>query len=142
MPVILVMMQVAALTLALLVSAVQTVGWVECCCVLICKHHNDPCSDCKDKSKARTEAPPDCCKEKTHPASHPDKDGKRCSHVEPSSEVMAQAGDLPPITFDLVLELPVAAPLQEPADHDQTDSSFCRARGSPPLHLLYSVLLI
>jgi hypothetical protein len=140
-PVILLMMQVAAFTLALVVTAVQTVGWVECCCILICRHRNDPCGDCKEK--ARPELPRDCCKKETQsPRSQPSGKSKRCAHVEPSSEVVALAGDLPPATFEILLELPVAAPLQVPANPGKTDSSCGRARGSPPLHLLYSVLLI
>src|SRR6185503_11807944 len=37
-------MKTGTLVLALLTATVQTVGWVECCCILICKHRNDPCS--------------------------------------------------------------------------------------------------
>ena len=57
------MLKKAVFALALAVFTVQTVGWVECCCILICKHHNDPCNNCKDKPK--TEVQPDCCKNKT-----------------------------------------------------------------------------
>ena len=134
------MMKASAFALAILVSTVQTVGWVECCCVLICKHHNDPCrKECKNHQAAA--APADCCsKHSEQPASKDDE--KRCSHVEPSSEVVAQSAALPPIIFDLVLELPIVLlpevtlvrPTSEPPRWD--------SRGSPPLHLLYSVLLI
>ena len=133
-------MKSAALVLALLTSAVQTVGWVECCCVLVCKHRNDPCKDeCKDKQEAPTVA--DCCSKKTSQPAHHD-DGRRCAHVEPSSEVVAQSAGLPPLVFDLVLDLPVVSLLPPLFGTDKMNGSFCRSRGSPPLHLLYSVLLI
>ena len=134
-------MKVAALVLALLVSAVQTVGWVECCCILICKHHNDPCGNCKEKSQAA--APHDCCKDKTpQPSDHP-KEGGRCAHVEPSSELVAQSAELPPPLFDIVLELPVVTLLPASANGLRMDTASSDSRGSPPpLHLLYSVLLI
>jgi len=128
-------MKAGALALALLVSAVQTVGWVECCCVLICKHRNDPCSDCKEKQEAPTHA--DCC-EKKAPAEE-----KRCSHVEPSSEVVAHAPALPSVQLDLVLDLPVVPLLPAPAPAGLAERPSGDSRGSPPLlHLLYSVLLI
>jgi hypothetical protein len=131
-------MRTAALALALLVTTVQTVGWVECCCVLICKHRNDPCKkDCKDKHEATTHA--DCCSKKPP---QPAPEEKRCSHVEPSSEVVAQGAELPPVIFDIVLELPVVALLPVPREGHETTRLFCDSRGSPPLHLLNSQLLI
>ena len=128
-------MKAAALALALVVSAVQTVGWVDCCCVLICKHQNDPCKDCAEKPEASREA---CCDESHQPA----EEQAPCSHVQPSSEVASHADPLPPVVYDVVLELPVV-----PADAftptlEKTTCLFSQARGSPPLHLLYSVLLI
>ena len=138
-------MKAAALALALVVSAVQTVGWVECCCILICKHRNDPCSDCKEKQEAATTA--DCCEKKSEkkdaakPASHDHE--KRCSHVEPSSEVVTQTAPPPPVDFDLVLDLPVVPVIAQPFNVHRTDLGTGDSRGSPPpLHLLYSVLLI
>src|SRR5215831_9160243 len=99
-------MKTTALALVLLTATVQTVGWVECCCILICKHRNDPCSDCKEKHHET--APADCCS-KPHEAPAPE---KRCAHVEPSSEVVAQAAALPSVDFDLVLDLPLVPVLQ------------------------------
>src|SRR5438132_800298 len=107
-------MKAATLALALAVSAVQTVGWVECCCILICKHRNDPCSDCKEKREAETHA--DCCKKESDPPASQGRE-KRCSHVEPSSEVFAQAAPPPPVFLDLVLDLPVVPPLEAPSEH-------------------------
>jgi len=135
-------MKATLLILVAMISTVQTVGWVECCCVLICKHHNDPCKDeCKDKEAAPVEA--DCCAKKAAPVSHHE-DEKRCSHVEPSSEVVAQTATLPPVIMDVVLELPVVLLLPAPAESEQIDgaSGHSSVRGSPPLHLLYSVFLI
>src|SRR5882757_5213952 len=135
-------MRAGTLVLALLISAVQTVGWVECCCVLICKHRNDPCKDeCTDKHESTPKA--DCCK--THPEPAPVKEEHpRCSHVEGSSNVVAPSAPLPAVTLDVVLELPVVTlPPTLPQGH-QMDGTFCDSRGSPPplLHLLYSTLLI
>jgi len=132
-------MKTAILALASLLGTVQTVGWVECCCVLICKHHNDPCKDeCKDKASA---AAHNCCEKPARP-DPVHEHGKRCSHVEPSSELLAQAADLhdfapvPAIEF-----VPVdIAPAEIPADA-ALPAEF--ARGSPPLlHLLFAALLI
>ena len=128
-------MKTLALALALTISAVQTVGWVECCCVLICKHQNDPCKDCAEKPEAAREA---CCDESRKPA----KEDAPCSHVEPSSEVASHAAPLPPVVFDVVLELPVVPFELSPQDLEKTTWLFSQARGSPPLHLLYSALLI
>jgi|SRR6185295_10267146 len=135
-------MKAGALALALLVTTVQTVGWVECCCILICKHRNDPCSDCKEKQKAADHHEADCCAKKAA-APAPPAPEKRCSHVEPSSEVVAQTAAIAPLILDLILELPVVPFLPAPPEYRGTESPFCESRGSPPaLHLLYSVLLI
>jgi hypothetical protein len=128
-------MKAAAFALALAVSAVQTVGWVDCCCVLICKHQNDPCKDCAEKPEAAREA---CCDESHRPA----KEEAPCSHVQPSSEVASHADPLPPVIFDVVLELPVVPFQPSPAESEKTTRLNSQARGSPPLHLLNSVLLI
>jgi hypothetical protein len=131
-------MRTSALVLALLTATVQTVGWVECCCVLICKHRNDPCSRCRETH----ETPPaeaGCCEKPHEKAPAPE---KRCSHVEPSSEVVAHAAALPPIVFDIVLDLPVVPFAPAPPEVLRGDAAFGEIRGSPPLHLLHSVLLI
>jgi hypothetical protein len=134
-------MKTAMIALCALLATVQTVGWVECCCVLICKHHNDPCKDeCKDKPQAST-ASHDCC-EKPAPRAPVHEHGKRCSHVEPSSEVVSQAADHVDLTPTLILDLPVIEVLVDrtPRTADAVAES---VRGSPPLlHLLYSHLLI
>jgi len=133
-------MKTATLALTLVLSAVQTVGWVECCCILICKHRNDPCADCKEKAPKHEAA---CCAKKKAPAPHVHKHEKRCSHVEPSSEIVVQDAPPAPVVFDLVLDLPLVPFLIEPPIAHPADSPFCDSRGSPPpLHLLYSVLLI
>jgi hypothetical protein len=131
------MVKTGALLLVLLTSTVQTVGWVECCCILICKHRNDPCSDCKEKKQASTVA--DCCEKSHHQEPAPE---KRCAHVEPSSEVVAQATALPSVDLDLVLDLPLVPVLQAPPEFAGALAPSCEIRGSPPLHLLYSALLI
>jgi hypothetical protein len=132
-------MKTSALVLALLTGTVQTVGWVECCCVLICKHRNDPCSDCKKKQQAPVAA--DCCK-KSHPSAPASVPEKRCAHVEPSSEVVVQAAALPSVDLDLVLDLPLLPVVQAPPEFAGALAPSCEIRGSPPLHLLCSVLLI
>lgn len=129
-------MKSAALALALLTSVVQTVGWAECCCILICKHQNDPCEhDCKDQQA--TPAPKaDCCSDEPET-----KTPERCAHVEPSSEVIAQAGAPAPVPPTIVIDLPLV-PLAPLSADNKTDRLFCSLRGSPPLHLVNSVLLI
>lgn len=127
-----------ALALTLLTATVQTVGWVECCCVLICKHRNDPCSDCKEK-QAQQEAVAECCQKSHHQEPAPE---KRCSHVEPSSEVVVHAAVLPSVDLDLVLDLPLVPVMQAPPSADAALAPSAEIRGSPPLHLLYSVFLI
>jgi hypothetical protein len=128
-----------ALVLIALMSTVQTVGWVECCCALICKHRNDPC---KDECKPAPETPThDCCEKPATPAPTHDHD-KRCAHVEPSSEVESLSAVLPTVDFDLVLVIPPAIFVS--AEAPRTDRLFSLNRGSPPplLHLLYGALLI
>jgi hypothetical protein len=135
-------MRTATLALTLVLSAVQTVGWAECCCILICKHRNDPCADCKEKQEVPTHQA-DCCAKKEAPVAPVHQHAKRCSHVEPSSEIVVQDAPPPPVFFDLVLDLPLLPQLPEAATAHDADSPFSDSRGSPPpLHLLYSVLLI
>lgn len=129
-------MKAGALVLALTMSAVQTVGWVDCCCVLICKHQNDPCKDCAEKPEA---APREACCDESH---KPVPEDARCEHVQPSSEVVSDASSLPPVVFHVVLELPLDPLLSALPNPEKTTSSFSQPRGSPPLHLLNSVLLI
>jgi hypothetical protein len=135
-------MKASVLALTLVVSTVQTVGWVECCCILICKHRNDPCSDCKKSPTPEPMTHADCCEKKTPAPAEPVRE-KRCSHVEGSSEVLSQEAPPPPVLFDLVLDLPAMPAVPAPAERHKIDALFCDDRGSPPpLHLLYSVLLI
>jgi len=131
-------MKTGTLVLALLTATVQTVGWVECCCILICKHRNDPCSDCKEKQQQAT-AEASCCEKSHHQEPAPE---KRCAHVEPSSEVVVQAAALPSVDLDLVLDLPLVPQMQAPPVAAGAVAPSCEIRGSPPLHLLFSVLLI
>jgi len=130
----------AILVLAALVSTVQTVGWVECCCILICKHHNDPCKDdCKDKPQKATA---DCCEKPASRAPVHQHD-QRCSHVEPSSEILTASADHPVADAVLVAEVPVAILLPLPAEAAIAVSPAAVPRGSPPLlHLLFATLLI
>jgi hypothetical protein len=132
-------MKALALTLVALVSTVQTVGWVECCCALICKHRNDPC---KDECKPAPAVPAHDCCDKPSPQAPSHEHDKRCAHVEPSSEVESQAAELPAMTLDLVLVVPPAILL--PGETAKTERLFSPSRGSPPplLHLLYGALLI
>lgn len=135
------MLKKAGFALALAVFTVQTVGWVECCCVLICKHQNDPCKDeCREKPQPQAAAP-DCCEKPAGKAPAHRHDPQRCSHVQPSSEIVSAAADVhveAPLVF---IELPLVplAPSERPA----AELPIRAARGSPPLlHLLYGALLI
>jgi len=133
-------MKTAILALAALVSTVQTVGWVECCCILICKHHNDPCKDeCKEKPQAAAHS---CCDQAETPAPRHDHD-QRCSHVEPSSEILSQDADLHPVAPLDAIIVPVVEWLPVPAEATRTVPRSDATRGSPPLlHLLFGTLLI
>ena len=133
-------MKTAILALAALVSTVQTVGWVECCCVLICKHHNDPCKDeCKEKPQAAAHS---CCDQAETPAPRHDHD-QRCSHVEPSSEILSQDADLHPVAPVDAIIVPVVEFLPVPAEEARTVPRSEATRGSPPLlHLLFGTLRI
>ena len=132
------MLRKALFALVLAVFTVQTLGWVDCCCILICKHHNDPCKDeCKEKPKA---AAHDCCEKPAAkaPAHHHD---QRCSHVEPSSEVVAQAAEVHVDLPAIIVEIP-SLDLTFP-EAPGTALPLQATRGSPPLlHLLYGALLI
>jgi len=134
-------MKTGVVVLAALLSTVQTVGWVECCCILICKHHNDPCKDeCKDKDQAPASAS-ECCQKPAPKAPAHDHD-KRCSHVEPSSDVLALASDLQGIVPLLVADASVIlAPILPVVGH-RPDRPACDVRGSPPLLPLLGSLLI
>lgn len=131
-------MKTLALALTLVTATVQTVGWVECCCVLICKHRNDPCSDCKEKQEEPA-AVADCCEKSHDQGPAPE---KRCAHVEPSSEVVAHAAALPSVDLDLILDLPLVPMVQVPPAADAAIAPSAGIRGSPPLYLRNSVLLI
>jgi len=135
------MLKKAGFLLALAVFTVQTVGWVECCCVLICKHQNDPCKDdCKEQRQAQAAAP-DCCEKPAAKAPAHRHDQPRCSHVQPSSEIVSSAADVH-VEAPLVFVEPPVVPLA-PAGRPVADRPIRSARGSPHLlHLLYGALLI
>jgi hypothetical protein len=135
------MLKKAGFALALAVFTVQTVGWVECCCVLICKHQNDPCKDeCKEQPPPQAAAP-DCCEKPGAKAPAHRHDEKRCSHVQPSSEIVAPTADVHVEAPPLFLEPPLV--LLAPSERPDRDLPLRAARGSPPLlHLLYGALLI
>ena len=42
-------MKAATLALALGMAVVQTVVVADCCCILVCKHRDQSCSDCGHK---------------------------------------------------------------------------------------------
>lgn len=138
-------MKTAALFLAMLVAATQSVAAADCCCIIVCKHREEKCSKCGHEPAAKP-AEDDCCKKKEAPApverGHA-QDGGRCAHLEPSSEVEQQAAPvLHPSPFTLELE-PVSIENAGGAVFAPVaDGVPCATRGSPPLHLLYSVLLI
>ena len=134
-------MRMAILALTLMVASSQTVGWVECCCVLICKHHNDPCKDECTAEKKRASSH-ECCE---HPAPQAPRHQheKRCSHVEPSSEIVSQVAELPSDAPVLSVELPGLPLPVVPSEEVRSDLRSDAPRGSPPLlHLLFGTLLI
>lgn len=131
-------MKATALALALFVTAGQSVIASDCCCVIICRHQSEVCSKCANEAPVQAQA--DCCKG-TRPAPAP-ADEKRCSHLEPSSEILQQAPVAVTAPPNLDLELPPAIQAPPVPAPDKADGQDCPARGSPPLHLLHSVLLI
>ena len=42
-------MKAAAFLLALAVTAVQSVAIADCCCIVVCKHREQSCTDCEHK---------------------------------------------------------------------------------------------
>jgi len=39
-------MRAATLALAFCIAAVQSVSVADCCCIIVCKHQDQSCSDC------------------------------------------------------------------------------------------------
>ena len=136
-------MKQAALVLALCVAATQSVAAADCCCIIVCKHREEKCSKC-GHAPAPKPAQSDCCKksEAARPAPGHAEDGGRCAHLEPSSEVEHQAAHAvasPPV----LAAAPVAVMVAGPGIFERPlAESMGEPRGSPPLHLLYSVLRI
>jgi hypothetical protein len=132
-------MKHAALVLALFVIIAQSVVAADCCCVIVCQHHSEVCSKCTHEGALNAGAPTHCCGTQREGAPAPSE--KRCTHLEPSSEVVVQAVDActapPVLTLDVPL-VPVPAPLEA----DKAAVQVCTTRGSPPLHLLFSVLRV
>jgi hypothetical protein len=139
-------MKTATLVLAMCVATLQSVIAADCCCVVVCQHQSDVCSKCEHRGAAgpREEAAPgtDCCKKARHEPVGEKAPEKRCAHLEPSHEVVREAAAPVPAAPDVFLELPVLSVAAPTAAPDRPAGRLCPARGSPPLHLLYSVLLI
>ncbi|HXX92181.1 MAG TPA: hypothetical protein VEN81_01020 [Planctomycetota bacterium] len=96
-------MKTTVLVLAFAFGALQTVGFVDCCCGTTCEHQNE-CQGCEKENRSVRPAAPDlathaCCPEETCPGSgQPRPETGRCAHFEPSSEVTAQ---VPPVIAGL-----------------------------------------
>ena len=138
------LMKTAAVVLALLVAGTQSLVAADCCCIIVCQRHSEVCSKCTHQGALNAGAvgATDCCRTHHEGGAAPTESGeKRCSHLEPSSEVVVQAADAFTAPPTLVLDLPPARD-PAPSEADQPDGLVCPARGSPPLHLLFSVLLI
>lgn len=43
-------MKAATLVLALCIAAVQSVSVADCCCIIVCRHQDQTCSDCEHKA--------------------------------------------------------------------------------------------
>ena len=133
-------MKPSATVLALLILGTQSVIAADCCCTIICRHPSEVCSDCAHKDGAAHDAAKECCKKnlETGSSSMPQ---KRCAHLEPSSEILILAAEACTAPPALVLETPVLF-VPAPPEACKPAGQACTARGSPPLHLLCSVLLI
>lgn len=120
-------MRLASLAVLVWFGATQTFAFVDCGCESLCRRPNDTCPD----------APPrkDCCGgEQEKKAAGP------CTHIEPSHEVVSHAADLP--AGPPPAEIVATPELDPPAGRGRPASPAPEARGSPPLYLLHSVLLI
>lgn len=131
------------LVLALLMGGTQLLVAADCCCAIVCKHHSEICSKCTHEGAPngvpRAEAGKDCCGK--HGDAAPAPAPKRCSHIEPSSEVTTQAVDPVAAPPTLILDLPAAA-IAPRALSPSSPEAVSPIRGSPPLNLLHSVFLI
>jgi hypothetical protein len=127
------MLRTAALGLALLFVASQSVSWADCCCGSFCRHKN-ACTGCPPgeacpggEQKTRTSS---CCGEEE---SAPE---TTCSHFEPSSEidtVSADAVGAAPAIVEFIasVEFFPAAPQDHPVPPKETGPP----RAAPPCRL-------
>jgi len=54
-------MKAATLVLALSIAAVQSVSAADCCCIFVCKHQDQSCSDCDHKTAPDPKPKKDDC---------------------------------------------------------------------------------
>lgn len=129
-------MRTPALAFVLAFAALQTVALADCCCVVICKHRDATCDDCGHEPSPGP-APQGCCGGGDE---SPRPEEKKCTHIEPSSDVANDSAEASaiPVAADL---LPEPSPLVPPPS-DKTNRLVYPNRGSPPLYLLHSALLI
>jgi hypothetical protein len=113
-------MNAAALFLALLIGALQTVAYTDCCCFYDCPRQGD--------------AERECCG---------DGDDASCVHLAPSSDVTAQIPVAPAPGFSFVVFIVVPPAFLPPGPSRTVDMESLSppARGRP-LYLLHSLLLI
>lgn len=114
----------AVMTACLAVT--QTVSAADCACT-ICPKPGE-CTGCAEKRSER----PDCCKDRSQPS--------RCTHLNPSSEIIPDSVDLPTSVAG-VAEFPPADPFMGIVSEPAIERPAGIARGRP-LYLLHSILLI
>jgi hypothetical protein len=129
------------LCLAFGLGAVQSVRLADCSCATVCRCAGRECP-APPKPTTPTHEGGGC-----HPgaaAPSPDSDahkGPRCTHVETSRDLLPEDNLLSPVP---PLASPAPAPILPIPEYsaDTADPFIAEARGSPPLYLLHSILLI
>lgn len=120
-------MRLAGVFLALAFASLQSFALVDCCCGTLCERPNETCGD------HAPEPASDCCGGGPSAPSP-------CTHIEPSHDVATPAHGLPVearvSAAALELELPTPGPAAPAATVPAPE------RGSPPLYLVHSALLI
>jgi hypothetical protein len=140
--VIIMEMRAAIMVLALATGLLQSVRVADCACETVCR-----CGERECAAPGKPVPPPPldgCCPKDAGtplPAESPHRD-PGCTHVDPPHEILPEDGLSPK-------DPPVAAPAAAPdfaappaVPADGIDGPFGDVRGSPPLYLLHSVLLI
>ncbi len=131
-------MKAFILVLALGTGGLLSVRVADCRCGLVCR------CGVAERAPAPAGTPSGCCHgdaEAPLPGQKPHEEPD-CTHVEPPGAILQPEMSPPPAASEAVplgIPGPVMPPPRTPGG---TDGAPCPIRGSPPLYLLHSVLLI